>query len=70
MRCSKSDVAEAYDRTMDVASSLNKIGDVTGQIRQLVESNESASVLFMQQSLHGRIHAHSSSVNKMYASEL
>ncbi len=47
------DVVEAYDRAMDAASRLNKIDEVTGQIQQLVESNESASVLFVRQSLQG-----------------
>ena len=59
------DVVEAYDRAMDAASRLNKIDEVTGQIRQLVESNESASVLFVRQSLHGRMRVHLSSVNEM-----
>ncbi len=63
------DVVEAYDRAMDAASRLNKIDDVSGQIQQLVESNESASVLFIRQSLHGRMSAHSSSVNEVYAGE-
>jgi hypothetical protein len=58
------DVVEAYDRAMDAASRLNKIDDVTGQILQLVESNESASMLFVQQSLRGRMRAHLSSVNE------
>ncbi len=47
------DVVEAYDRAMDAASRLKKIDDVSGQIQQLVESNESASVLFVRQSLQG-----------------
>jgi len=51
------DVAEAYDRAMDAASRLNKIDDVTDQIQRLVESNESASMLFVRQSLHGRMRA-------------
>ncbi|MEN8131520.1 MAG: hypothetical protein ABFS45_15275 [Pseudomonadota bacterium] len=63
------DVVEAYDRVLDAVSSLNKIDDVTGQIRQLVESNESASVLFVRQSLQGRMRTHSSSVNEIYASK-
>ena len=63
------DVVEAYDRALDAATRLNKIDDVTGQIRQLVESNESASMLFVRQSLQGRMRAHSSSVNEMVASE-
>ena len=59
------DVVEAYDRAMDAASKLNNIDDVTGQIRQLVESNESASVLLVRQSLHGRMRTPLSSVNEM-----
>ncbi len=58
------DVVEAYDRAMDAASRLNKIDDVTGQIRQLVESNESASMQFVRQALQARMRAHSSSVNE------
>ena len=61
------DVVEAYDRAMDAVSRLNKIDDVSDQIRQLVESNESASVLFVRQSLQGRMRTHSSSVNEMIA---
>ena len=63
------DVAEAYDRAMNAASGLNRIDDVTDQIRQLVESSERASVLFVRQSLHGRMRAHSSLVNTTRASE-
>jgi len=55
------DVIEAYDRAMDAAISLNKVDDVTDQIRQIIESSESASVLFVRQSLHGRMRAHFSS---------
>ena len=49
------DVVEAYDRALDAASRLNKVDAVKGQMRQLVESNESASVQFVRQSLHGRM---------------
>ena len=49
---------EVYDRAIDAASKLNKIGEVTDQIRQLLESNESASMLFARQALHGRMRAH------------
>ena len=63
------DVMEAYDRAMDAAISLNKVDDVADQIRQIVESGESASVLFVRQALQGRMRAHFSSVNEMYASE-
>jgi hypothetical protein len=46
------DVVEAYDRALDAASRLNKVDAVKDRIRQLVESNESASVRFVQQSLY------------------
>ncbi|MES9874572.1 MAG: hypothetical protein ABW146_15815 [Candidatus Sedimenticola sp. 6PFRAG7] len=59
------DVVEAYDRAMDAASRLNKVDEVADQIRQLVESNESASMLFVRQSLHGRMRTPLSSVNEM-----
>jgi hypothetical protein len=59
------DVIEAYDRAMDAAARLNNIEDVAGQIRQLVESNESTSVSFVRQSLHGRLRADLSSVHEM-----
>jgi hypothetical protein len=59
------DVLEAYDRALDAASRLNKIDDVTDQIRQLVESSESASMLFVRQSLHRRMRAYFSSVSKV-----
>jgi hypothetical protein len=49
------DVVETYDRALNAASRLNKVDAVKGQIRQLVESNESASVRFVRQSLHGRM---------------
>lgn len=58
------DVVEAYDRAMDAAARLNKVDEVTEQIRQLVESNASASVLFVRQSLHERICTPLSSVNE------
>ena len=63
------DVVEVYDRAIDATSKLNKIGEVTDQIRQLLESNESASMLFARQALHGRMRAHFLSVNEVYASE-
>ncbi len=59
------DVVDAYELAMDAAARLNKVDEVTDQIRQLVESNESASVLFVRQSLHGRICTPLSSVNEM-----
>ena len=58
------DVVEAYDRAMDAAARLNKVDEVTEQVRQLVESNVSASVLFVRQSLHGRMRAASFIVNE------
>jgi len=51
------DVVEAYDRAMNAASRLNKIDDVSDQIRQLVESSQSGSMLFVRQSLHERMRA-------------
>ncbi len=63
------DVVEAYDRAIDAASRLKKIDDVTDQIRQLVESNESTSMLFVRRALHGRMCAHSLPVNEMHAGE-
>lgn len=63
------DVVEAYDWAMDAAAKLNKIDEVTGKIRQLIESNESASVLFVRRSLRARMRTHSSSVNEVVASE-
>ncbi len=52
------DVVEAYDQAIDAASRLNKIDDVNGQIMQLVESNESVSMLFVRQALYNRMYAH------------
>jgi hypothetical protein len=34
---------------------MDKVDEVTGQIWQLIESNEGASVLFVQQALRGRM---------------
>ncbi len=65
LEAAASDVAEVYNRDMDAPARLNKVDEVTDQIRQLAESNESVSVLFVRQSLHGRMHAHLSSVNEM-----
>ena len=45
------DVVEAYDRAMAAAATLNNVDEVTDKIRQLIESNESASTLFVRQSL-------------------
>jgi hypothetical protein len=59
------DLVEAYDRAMDAASRLNYIDDVTGQILQLIEAKESASMLFVRRSLRGRMRAHLSSINEM-----
>jgi len=58
------DVVEAYDPAIDGASRLNKIDVVTGKIPQLVELNKRASRLCVRQSLHGRMRAHHSSINK------
>jgi len=56
------DVVEAYDRTMAAAITLNKVDDVTDKIRQLIVSNESASTLFVRQSLQRYMCARHSSV--------
>ncbi|MCG8047525.1 MAG: hypothetical protein N0E48_18170 [Candidatus Thiodiazotropha endolucinida] len=61
---SSADVVEVYDRALDAASKLNKVDDITSKIRELVERNESASTLFVRQSLHGRLRAHLSAVNE------
>jgi len=63
------DVVEAYDWAMDAASRLNKIDEVSDQIRQLVASKESTSMQFVRQSLQTRMHAHSLSVNEMIANQ-
>jgi len=63
------DVVEAYDRAMDAATRLNKIDDMSDQVRQLVESNESASMQFVRQALQGRMGMHSLSVNEIHASK-
>ncbi|MCP4472832.1 MAG: hypothetical protein GY815_19505 [Gammaproteobacteria bacterium] len=52
------DVVEAYDRALDAASRLNEVDAVKDQIRRLVESGENASVLFVRQSLRGRMRTH------------
>ena len=49
------DVVEAYDRAMEAANRLNNTGDINNQIRQFVESNESASMQFVRQSLLRRL---------------
>ena len=49
------DVVEAYDRALDAATRLNMVDAVTSQIRQFIDSNESASMLFVRQSLRRRI---------------
>ncbi|MEW8693551.1 MAG: hypothetical protein AB2535_21165 [Candidatus Thiodiazotropha endolucinida] len=49
------DVAEAYDRAMDAAASLNRVDDVTKQIRQLVEASDNASVRFVREAVQGRM---------------
>ena len=55
------DVAETFHRAMDAATRLNNTDDVTGQILELVESNDSASMQFVRQSFCGRIRSHPSS---------
>jgi len=49
------DVAEAYDRAMDAAASLNRVDDVTKQIRRLVEASDNASVRFVREAVQGRM---------------
>jgi len=49
------DVVDAYDRAIDAASRFNKVDVVSNQIRRLVESNESASMRFVRQSLSARM---------------
>ena len=63
------DVVEAYDRVMEAANRLNNTGDINNQIRQFVESNESASMQFVRQSLLRRLCVSSSLVNEMSAGE-
>lgn len=50
---------------MDAALRLNKVEDVTGKIHRLVERNESASTLFVRQSLRARLRAQLSMVNEV-----
>lgn len=66
---SSGDVVEAYDRAIDAAARLNKVEDVNERIRQLTESSESGSMLFVRQSLLARMRADSSSVDATHASE-
>ncbi len=63
------DVVEAYDRAMDAAKRLNNTASVNDQIRQLVESNESAPMQFVRQSLLRRLRAPSLLVSEMSASD-
>jgi hypothetical protein len=63
-------VVEAYDRAMDAAARLNNTDDVNDQIRQLVESYESASMQFVRQSLLRRLRTPSPLVNEMSTGEL
>ena len=51
------DVAEAYDRAMDAAARLNRVDDVTNQMRQLVEASDNASVRFVREAVQGRMRA-------------
>ena len=55
---SSADVVEAYDRAIDAASRLNKVDDVNDWIRQLIQTGESGSMLFVRQSLRARMRAH------------
>ena len=54
------DVVEAYDRAMDAATRLNKVDEVSEQIRLLVEVNDNAgrqnkARQFVRQALQGRV---------------
>ena len=54
------DVVEAYDRAMDAATRLNKVDEVSEQIRLLVEINDNAGRQnamrqFVRQALQGRV---------------
>lgn len=49
------DVVEAHDLAMAAASKLNDSDNVAEQIWQLLESNQSASMQFVQRALHGRM---------------
>jgi len=51
------DVVEAYDRVMDAAARLNMVDNVNEQIRQLVETSDSASVQFVRKAVQGRMRA-------------
>jgi hypothetical protein len=51
------DVVEAYDRAMDAAARLNRVDDVTGQIRQLVEASDNAAVQFVRKAVQGHVRA-------------
>ena len=62
-------MVEAYHRAMDAAVRLNSVDEVKDQIRQLVESNESASMQFVRQSLLRRLRTPSALVNEMSAGE-
>ena len=61
------DVMEAYDRAMDAALRLNTVDQVNDRIRQLVESNESASMQFVRQCLLRRLRTPSALPNEMSA---
>lgn len=58
------DVVEAYDQAIAAASRLHRIDEVTDEIRQLVESNEHASVRFVRQLLQGRMRTHPLSIRQ------
>ena len=63
------DVVEAYDRAMDAAIRLNTVDEVNDRIRQFIESNQSASMQFVRQSLLRRLRTPSLLVNAMSAGE-
>ncbi|PLY13871.1 MAG: hypothetical protein C0631_12650 [Sedimenticola sp.] len=49
------DVVEAYDRAMDAAVKLNRVDDLTKQIRQLVEASDNAAGRFVREAVQGRL---------------
>jgi len=63
------DVVETYDRALDAALRLDTVDEVNDRIRQLVESNESASMQFVRQSLLRRLRTPSPLANEMSAGE-
>jgi len=51
------DVVEAYDRVIDAAARLNRVDDVTGQIRQLGEASDNAAAQFVRKVVQGHVRA-------------